>query len=112
MVQSSEEANFAEMDTLEEARQQAQVQNAAAQQRAARRYNTRVKPRKLKRGDLVLRLCQGPRKDREYGKLEATWEGPFRVREDVGNRAYRLETLDQNEIPWTWNSSHLKFYHY
>jgi len=44
------------------------------------------------------------------GKFSATWDGPYRIREDAGGGAYRLEHLFGEEIPNTWNVSHLKFY--
>jgi len=50
------------------------------------------------------------RKDPAQGKLAPNWEGPFKVIENLKNGAYRLETLDENLIPRTWNASHLKFY--
>lgn len=107
----SNENQCVELDMLEEVRQKARIWNTAAQLKAAHKYNTRVKPRNLKPGDLVLRLCQGPRKNTQHGKLAAKWEGPFRIQYIVGNGAYKLETLDQKEIPRTWNSTHLKYYY-
>ena len=44
------------------------------------------------------------------GKFSAKWDSPYRIREDVGGGAYRLEHLSGKEIPNTWNVSHLKFY--
>jgi len=43
-------------------------------------------------------------------KFSANWDDPYRIREDVGGGAYRLEQLSGEEIPNTWNVSHLKFY--
>jgi len=44
------------------------------------------------------------------GKFSANWEGSFRVLQEVGKGAYRLERLSSEPIPNTWNVSHLKFY--
>jgi len=44
------------------------------------------------------------------GKLSANWDDPYRIWEDARGRAYRLEHLSGEEIPNTWNVSHLKFY--
>jgi len=44
------------------------------------------------------------------GKFNANWEGPFKIRENLQNGAYRLEHLDGREVPRTWNASHLKMY--
>jgi len=44
------------------------------------------------------------------GKFSANWDGLYRILEDAGGGAYRLEQLSGEEIPNTWNVSHLKFY--
>jgi len=44
------------------------------------------------------------------GKFFANWDSPYRIREHTGGGAYRLEHLSREEIPNTWNMSHLKFY--
>jgi len=44
------------------------------------------------------------------GKFSANWDGPYRIWEDAGGGAYRLEQLSGEEIPNTWNVSHLKLY--
>jgi len=44
------------------------------------------------------------------GKLFANWDGPYRIRDDAGESAYKLEQLSREEILNTWNVSHLKFY--
>ena len=43
-------------------------------------------------------------------KFSANWDNPYRIRKDAGGGAYRLEHLSGEEIPNTWNVSHLKFY--
>ena len=43
-------------------------------------------------------------------KLPPKWTGPFRVIEALGNGAYRLETLEDEAIPRTWNAANLKSY--
>jgi len=42
-------------------------------------------------------------------KFSANSDDPYRIREDVGGGAYRLEHLSGEEIPNTWNVSQLKF---
>jgi len=44
------------------------------------------------------------------GKFFANCDGPYRIRDDAGGGAYKLEQLSGEEIPNTWNVSHLKFY--
>ena len=83
-------------DLLPELREKAQIRNLAAKQRATRKYNANLCPRSFAR-----------KKD---GKFSANWDGPYRIREDVGGEAYRLEQLSGEKIPNTRNVSHLKFY--
>jgi len=96
------------LDLLLELREKAQIRNLAAKQRAARKYNTNLHPRPFVVGDLVWRMASSARK--KDGKFSANWDDPYRIREDAGGGAYRLEQLSGEEIPNTWNISHLKFY--
>ncbi|RDX87157.1 hypothetical protein CR513_31409, partial [Mucuna pruriens] len=43
----------------------------------------------------------------DSNKLTLTWEGPFRMSDEVGKGAYCLEHLDGKEIPRTWNALNL-----
>nr|KYP40257.1 hypothetical protein KK1_038410 [Cajanus cajan] len=99
----------ADLDLVDELRDEAQIHEEACKLRASRRYNTRVRPRSFRVGDLVWRLLGEARKDTSDGKLAPTWGGPFRVTEDLENGAYRLEELSGKPIPRTWNATHLKF---
>ena len=96
------------LDLLPELREKAQIRNLAAKQRAARKYNANLHPRSFVVGDLVWRMASSARKKDD--KFSANWDGPYRIREDAGGGAYRLEHLSGEEIPNTWNVSHLKFY--
>jgi len=96
------------LDLLPELREKAQIRNLAAKQRAARKYNANLHPRSFVIGDLVWRMANNARKKDD--KFSATWDGPYSIREDTGGGAYRLEQLSREEIPNTWNVSHLKFY--
>ncbi|XP_016185798.1 uncharacterized protein LOC107627482 [Arachis ipaensis] len=86
----------------------AHLSEVALKQRIALRYNTKVLRRKFDERDLVLgRNDIGPPSPGE-GKLAANWEGPYRVKEVLGNGAYKLERLDGKEMPRTWNSGNLR----
>ncbi|XP_017438127.1 uncharacterized protein LOC108344174 [Vigna angularis] len=98
------------LDTLLERREVATVRAEAQKRMLSRRYNTKVKPRAFKNGDLVWRKRGEARKNRAHGKLAANWEGPFRVVEDLMNGAYRLQLLNGQLVPNTWNATHLKYY--
>jgi len=96
------------LDLLPELREKAQIRNLAIKQRAAKKYNANLCPRPFVIGDLVWRMASSARK--KDGKFSANWDDPYRIREDAGGGAYRLEHLSEEEIPNTWNVSHLKFY--
>ncbi|GAU24562.1 hypothetical protein TSUD_149030 [Trifolium subterraneum] len=95
------------LDLLEEVREAAHLREFTAKQRARRKYDTKVIPRKFEAGDLVLKRPMGRDKGR---KLAPNWEGPFRIQEVFGGGAYRLETLRGETFPRTWNVANLKYY--
>ena len=45
----------------------------------AKHYNSRVRHRGFKVGDLVLRKVTGVTRDPSLGKLDPNWEGPYRI---------------------------------
>ncbi|GAU22916.1 hypothetical protein TSUD_326890 [Trifolium subterraneum] len=96
------------LDLLPQLREKAHFREFYTKQRAARKYNTRVIPRKFKEGDLVLKRPMGRDKG---GKMAANWEGPFRIHEAFEGGAYRLETMEGEIIPRTWNIANLRFYY-
>nr|KYP46002.1 Retrovirus-related Pol polyprotein from transposon 17.6 [Cajanus cajan] len=78
----------ADLDFVDELRDEAQIHEEACKLQASRRYNTRVQPRSFRVGDLVWQLLGEAQKDTSDGKLAPTWGGPFRVTEDLENGAY------------------------
>ena len=105
---SNEACMNTHLDLLVERREQSHIQDTATKLRAARKYNSKLDPRSFHKGDLVWRMASKAWK--HQGKFSPNWEGPFRVLQEVGNGAYRLERLLGDPIPNTWNASHLKFY--
>nr|XP_017245494.1 PREDICTED: uncharacterized protein LOC108217161 [Daucus carota subsp. sativus] len=99
------------LDMLEEVRRESQVRLAAYQQRTARFYNSRVKPRPFKVGDLVLRKMMPGMKVPGQGVFGANWEGPYRVRAEIFGGAYYLEDMQGEPISKAWNAEHLKKYY-
>jgi len=86
------------MDMIDEIWEAAHIREFAAKQRAARRYNSRVIPKSMKAGDLVLKQVVAPTR---IGKLLPSWEGPYRVKEKLQHGAYKLEELDETPLPRT-----------
>nr|KYP59208.1 Pol polyprotein [Cajanus cajan] len=59
----------ADLDLIDELRDETQIHEEACKLRASRRYNTRVRPRSFRVGDLVWRLLGKARRDASDGKL-------------------------------------------
>ena len=59
-------------------------------------------------GDLVCRKLAVARLVEAHGALAPNWEDLVQVLEVIGNGAYRLETLDGEPIPRTWNGDNLR----
>ncbi|RDX68587.1 hypothetical protein CR513_52410, partial [Mucuna pruriens] len=60
-----------------------------------------------KKGFLL--TVQEPRPDPQEN-LQEHWR-PFRITKEVRKRAYKLEHLDGQKIPCTWNATSLRFYY-
>jgi len=97
------------LDLINELRDKCRIREEACKIRAARRYNSKVKPRSYQKEDLVWRMRSDARKD--GGKFSSNWEGPFRIADTTAGGAYYLEYLSGKSIPRTWNATHLKFYY-
>ncbi|XP_057418426.1 uncharacterized protein LOC130712618 [Lotus japonicus] len=69
-----------ELDLLSESHNEARLREAAMKQRAAAKYDTKVKPREMQVGDLVLKKRTGV----TGNKLSPIWEGPYRILKALG----------------------------
>lgn len=47
----------------------------------------------------------------DVGKLEATWEGPYKVIRVLRGGSYELEDMKGKKLPRPWHVSHLKKYY-
>ena len=77
----------------------------------ARYYDFKVKERKLKAGDTVLRQVFQNTKEASAGTLGYTWEGPYQIAEVLRSGAYRLVDLTGIPLRLPWNAEHLKKYY-
>ena len=64
----------------------------------AKHYNSRVRHKDFRVGDLVLRKVIGATRDPSQGKLEPNWEGPCRIISWQRKGTYNLETLDGQKL--------------
>lgn len=84
------------------------IQKFSVKQIVARRCNSRVIPREMKEGDMVLKHVVVPTK---FRKLLFDWEGPYKVCEKLSHGIYRLEELNNNDVPRSWNSVNMRYYY-
>jgi len=95
------------LDILDEVREEARIKAEALKRRVEYKYNSKLRPQQFQVADLVKRKAHPYQLE---NKLSPKWTGPFRVIEALGNGTYRLETLEGDTIPRTWNETNLKFY--
>ena len=69
-------------------------------------YNSQVRRKDFKVGDLVLRKVMGVAKNPIQGKLGPNWEGPYRITLWQKKGTYHLETIDGQKLPHPWNTEH------
>ena len=105
------QALAAEIDILEEKRDAARIRMMAQKQRMARYYNSKTKKREFKIGDTVLRQVFLHTQEAGAGKLGATWERPYQIKDIVRPGTYRLADLAGIELMQPWNAEHLKKYY-
>ena len=75
----NDEAIHLQLDLVDEVRATAEQRLARYQDRMAKHYNSRVRHKDFKVGDLVLRKVMGVARDPTQGKLDPNWEGPYRI---------------------------------
>lgn len=95
------------LDLLDEVREKTLRNQVVHQQRIARYYNSKVRPRRFQVGDLVLRKAAFD-KDTRRGKLAPNWEGPYTVLEELRPGTYRLRSPDGRVLSHPWNIEHLR----
>ena len=71
---------------------------AAYKQKVARYYNSRVKRKAFRAGDLVLQRA-AVSQPQNQGKLAPNWEGPYEVKEVVRPGTYYLKGIEGADLP-------------
>jgi len=106
VIEESNEGRRVNLDLLDEVREQAHVKAEALKRRVEHKQMSKLRPRQFQVADLVMTKVHPYQLE---NKLSPKWTDPFHVVEALGNRAYRLETLEGGAIPRTWNGVSLKF---
>ncbi|XP_022897720.1 uncharacterized protein LOC111411417 [Olea europaea var. sylvestris] len=82
---------------LEEVWEQAAIKVASYRTKTAKYFNNKVKTRRFRAGDLVLRRAKAA--GHPSGKLGPIWEGPFEVIRQVRKGAYSLRDTSGRPLP-------------
>ncbi|KAJ9560378.1 hypothetical protein OSB04_005538 [Centaurea solstitialis] len=101
-----------DIDALEELREKAFQKMASQKAMVERYFNKKVKVKVFQLGDHVLRRVFPNTQESNAGKLSIKWEGPYIITKIVGKGAYKISTIEGNEIPRSWNATHLKRYYF
>ncbi|XP_076949830.1 uncharacterized protein LOC143622621 [Bidens hawaiensis] len=98
----NEKANYSEvlinLDLLEEAHEQAAIEEARYKKKLEAFYNTRIRKKVFKLGDLVLGNNEASRQS-DTGKLGPKWEGPYVIKEAHRRGSYKLNDFEGKEVP-------------
>lgn len=97
-----------ELNHLEERRRNTLLQLVNYQRQASWHYNSFVRPRQFKRGDLALRKVFHNTQEFNVSKLGPNQEVSYRVIEPMKLGANRLMAMDGREVPRSQHVVHLK----
>jgi len=70
-----------------------------------------VRPKEFQIRDLVLRRVIQSTRQKDHGKLEPNWEGPYIFIACGGNGFYTLADQGKSQLNKQWNPFHLKRYY-
>ncbi|KAL2228384.1 UNVERIFIED_CONTAM: Retrovirus-related Pol polyprotein from transposon 17.6 [Sesamum indicum] len=102
--ENSQERSF-DLTVIEECRDRAYAKILRYKSMMTRNYNRRVRPRSFQVSDLVLKKVEV---SKHVGKLDQTWEGPYKVVEVRRKGTYTLQDLEGKNLPRPWNVHNLK----
>ena len=111
----NQEENFAlqwyELNLLEEKCDLVALRVASYKQRFERYFNSKVKEKRFKEGNLVLWKVGINTKEVSAGVFGPNWEGPYIIEEVVQPGTYKRKRFDGSTVPRTWNAKHLRPYY-
>ena len=88
-----------ELDLLEEKRDLAALRTASYKWRFERYFNSKVKEKRFKEGDLMLKKVLPNMKEVNVEVLGPNWEGPYMIAEVLRPGTYKLKSLDGKMVP-------------
>ena len=104
------QARFDQLNLSDERRLREADHVQAYQRKMARAFKKQVKPRPLRKWDLVLRILRGLIGDLR-GKFRPSWSGPYVIRELTPEWTAWLTDLDGNQFSEPTNVDQLKKYY-
>ncbi|XP_070036981.1 uncharacterized protein [Nicotiana tomentosiformis] len=99
-----------QLTMIDEKRMAAVCHGQLYQQRMARAYNKKVRPRKLEVGQLVLRRIL-PHYEEAKGKFAPNWKGPYIIRRVLPKGALYLGDIEGNDPETSVNADAVKRYY-
>ncbi|XP_050233119.1 uncharacterized protein LOC126681617 [Mercurialis annua] len=93
------------LDLLVEKINKSDIRMEAYRQKMAKYFNSHVKKRKFKLGDLVMRKTEVKKGETGSGKLQPNWEGPYTISEVIKEGTFKLTNSMGRIIPRTWNAN-------
>ncbi|XP_075478978.1 uncharacterized protein LOC142519843 [Primulina tabacum] len=106
--EDNDQSRAMELDLIEEKRNMAFIRMEAYRNRVMKSYNKKVCIRDFQVGDLVMKKVNPAG---EVGKLEARWEGPYKITRRVNSGSFYLEDAQGRPLKRPWNVFNLKKYY-
>ncbi|GJZ52142.1 reverse transcriptase domain-containing protein [Tanacetum coccineum] len=103
----NEEEMRLNLDLLQERREAAAIREAMYKIKIKHYYNKRVHLVSFWVGDYVYRRNEASRVE-NLGKLGPKCKGPYLVIEAYQNGSYKVQTMDDSEVPRTWHEMNLR----
>ena len=100
-----------ELDLLEEKCNLTALRVASYKRQSERYFNSKVKEKRFKEGDLVLRKVGINTKEVSAEVLGPHWEGPYLIKGVVQPETYKLKWLDDSTVPRNYNAEHFRPYY-
>ena len=106
------EARVADLESLEETRELAQVRSLRYHRKLASAYRKTLQTRIFAKGQMVLRTVDHVRRGLPSpSKFAPNWEGPYLIRETYDSGYYKLATADGTTLADPINGKWLKHYY-
>ncbi|GJV73041.1 reverse transcriptase domain-containing protein [Tanacetum coccineum] len=102
----NEEEICLNLDLLTERIELAAIREARYKTKLEQYYNKKVHLTSFKPGEFMFRKNEASRVE-DRGKLRPKWEGSYRVAEAYQHGSYKLQTMEDKEVPRTWHAINL-----